>query len=94
MAVTTNVAPTDAWKFVASGPATVSVGSKYIDIETLNHNSNSTAPSADLEGYKTDAGDVNPVQLQTGDHLWMRINQDRSGTSDADPVAVITIQTS
>ena len=99
MAVTTNTTPTDAWTKVysASGDATVSCGSKYKNLEVVNHSSGTNAPADTLQGYKVDMGKIVTVSLVDGDHLWHRIYRDAdAGSPDStkgNPVGIFTVQT-
>ena len=93
MAVTTNGTPTDSWQLASSGAGTLTIGSKYVDLETINHNSASTPPADTLEGFKVAQGEVQAIPMQTADHIWYRINRtNAAATDDGTPVSVMMKQ--
>lgn len=93
MAVTANGTPTDAWTLIhsATGDTIVSISCDKYNLQVANHDSGTNAPT--VKGHPVRIGEVLPVTLKSGDHLWHRIAPTVDvGTADDTPTTVYTIQ--
>lgn len=95
MTATTNGTPTDDWTLVvsATGTGTLSISSDDYDLHVVTHTSGSTPPAATLKGHTVKIGNVLPIGLKNGDHIWQRIRPTADvGKADHTPTVATTVQ--